>query len=121
MLPAVGQAALGLEVRKDDFKIAEMVSTLNHPSSMAAVQAERELLRSLRGGCLVPVAALATVTGNRILLRACVLSTDGKERVSMELEGPLSDPRELGCTVARLLQRQGADKWIIEGRRPSIE
>ncbi len=61
MLPAVGQAALGIEIRQDDPETLALVQKLNHEASFAAVTAERSMLRALRGGCLAPVAALARV------------------------------------------------------------
>ncbi len=57
MLPAVGQGALGLEVRSDDRPTLELIQSLDDADSRAAVSAERAMLAALRGGCLAPVAA----------------------------------------------------------------
>ena len=57
MLPAVGQGALGLEVRSDDRPTLELIQSLDDADSLAAVSAERAMLAALRGGCLAPVAA----------------------------------------------------------------
>jgi hydroxymethylbilane synthase len=61
MLPAVGQGALGLEVREDDQEMLDLLEPLNHPPTQVAVTAERAFLARLEGGCLVPVAALGRV------------------------------------------------------------
>ncbi len=116
ILPAVGQAALGLETRNDDPRVIEFVSKLNDEPSYAAVVAERTMLRELRGGCLAPVAALATVDGERLRLRASVFSLDGLTKLEADLEGPRTDPEELGKTAARLLQKQGASDLIASAR-----
>jgi len=69
MLPAVGQGAVGLEIRSDDAVTAELCRPLNHPNTFAAVQAERAFLRAMGGGCQSPVAAYARVVGHQLHLR----------------------------------------------------
>ncbi len=69
MLPAVGQGAVGLEIRSDDPVTAELCLPLNHLNTFAAVQAERSFLRAMGGGCQSPVAAYARVVGHQLHLR----------------------------------------------------
>ena len=52
MLPCVGQAAIGLEIRADDERLQEICSGLNHPATWHSVLAERSFLRAMGGGCL---------------------------------------------------------------------
>ena len=61
MLPAVGQGALGLEMRVADHDLRELVAFLDDPPTRLAVTAERAFLARLEGGCVVPVAALGRV------------------------------------------------------------
>src|ERR671927_390952 len=68
MISAVGQGSLGIETRADDDETNALVSRLDDPRTRAAVVAERALLRSLGGGCQVPIAAHATVEGGRLKL-----------------------------------------------------
>src|SRR5690606_9195512 len=70
MLPAVGQGALAVEMRADDAEIAALVAGLEHPETRDAVRAERALLARLEGGCQIPLAAHATVEGDRLRLEA---------------------------------------------------
>ena len=65
MLPAVGQGALALEVRSDDRRTRQLVQSLDHAASHAAVAAERAMLAALRGGCLAPVAAWGRLDQDR--------------------------------------------------------
>ena len=88
MLPAPGQGALGIEVRSNDDAVAA-VSLLDHPPTRAAITAERQLLASLHGGCLAPIAALAVATQAHLTLDAIVLSQDGTERLDEHHELPL--------------------------------
>ena len=70
MLPCVGQGALGIESRAGDDRIAAICQRLNHPETFFAVTAERAFLKALGGGCQSPVGAHATVSGDRVTLRA---------------------------------------------------
>ncbi|MFN6129934.1 MAG: hydroxymethylbilane synthase [Planctomycetota bacterium] len=84
MLPAVGQAALGLETRTEDPRTIDAVSGLDHPPTHLAVDCERSVLRSLRAGCLAPVAAHAQFSENVFRMRCVVYSNDYKRWVSAE-------------------------------------
>ena len=126
MLPAVGQAALGLETRSDDTQTIEAVSQLDHPASHAAVVAERSLLRSMRAGCLAPLACNAVVYDQSIQLIARVFSPDGKKRIEVNHSAnhalnshELLHKKELylfadqlGREAASLLAEQGARELI---------
>lgn len=116
MLPAVGQGALGLEIRDDDEATTNSISALNDPSSMRAVLAERSLLRSLRGGCLAPVGAWARPDKDRLLLDGVVLSADGKQRITASSTSSQEQCEELGIRTANELLAQGADDLLQESR-----
>ncbi len=61
-LPAVGQGALGLETRADDAETIARVATLADEATFLSVLAERSLLATLQGGCLVPIGALGALS-----------------------------------------------------------
>ena len=103
-LPAIGQGALGWEIRTEDRRTAELLLPLNDESTFAAVRAERAMLRELRGGCSAPIAALGTVKDSILSLYGRMLSPDGKQMVETIQSAPLSDaPELLGIAVARKL------------------
>jgi hydroxymethylbilane synthase len=101
MLPCVGQAAIGLEIRADDEQAASLCRELNDESTFQCVTAERALLRALGGGCQMPLGALATLAGTKLHLRA-VSFLEGKVRRA-EARGPVNDAGGLGERVARQL------------------
>jgi hydroxymethylbilane synthase len=80
MLPAAAQGAIGIDVLEIRADIAQFVAGINDPETYDCVMAERALLAALGGNCHSPIAALAQITGDQILLRAEILSPDGKER-----------------------------------------
>jgi hydroxymethylbilane synthase len=82
MLPAPGQAAIGIECRADDNEIHSQLGRIDDHMTSAAVRAERAFARALGGTCHSPVGALAEVHESQIHLRAEILSEDGKDQVT---------------------------------------
>jgi hydroxymethylbilane synthase len=118
MLPAVGQGALGIEVRSADEELVQILSALNDADTRAAITAERALLAALRAGCLAPVGAKAEVAAGRLQLRGVVLSPDGTRRLFAQTEGEPRDALPLGRQLAENLLSQGAGE-LIAAARPS--
>ena len=121
MLPAVGQAALGLEVRADDEAVEQAVRTLNDEATEMAVLAERSMLRHLLAGCLAPVGGYATYEDGSLKLKATVLDRDGVECLFQigELSGKelsTDDAEGLGKEIAEALLSQGAEDLIRQCR-----
>ncbi len=114
MLPAIGQGALGIETRIDDKETNELVGFFDHIETSCAVRAERALLKTLEGGCQVPIAAYATVRGGSIKLSGLVASVDGKTVVKDMAEGPVQDAEKLGQALARTLLDKGAREILAE-------
>lgn len=117
ILPAVGQGALALEIRLDDSEIADLIGVLHDVPTGQGVAAERALLRSLEGGCQVPIGALAVVEGNRLTLEAAVASLDGTTLVRDAEKGTPERAEEVGITLARRLRDRGASKILEDIRR----
>ncbi len=120
MLPAVGQGALGLEIRADDDETRQWVARLDDPPSHQAVRAERALLARLRGGCLAPVGAWGRVTHDAMTLDGAVLSVDGRVRVRVQVQGRADSAAALGQEAADQLLGQGAGELIAASRRPDL-
>jgi hydroxymethylbilane synthase len=112
MLPAVGQGALAIEVRKEDQLTIEVVRTLDHKFTRAACVAERALLRVLGGGCQLPIAAHAVVREKRIRLDGLVADTEGKQVVRDRISGSLDEAAELGSRLAEQLLAKGARELL---------
>lgn len=109
MLPAVGQGALAIEMRKDDSEALKHLAALDDAATRAACTAERALLRSLGGGCQLPIAAHAVVEDNEMRLEGLVAAVSGEVVIRDSLAGRSLDARELGETLGcRLLERGAA-------------
>jgi len=106
-LPAPAQGAVGVEVRADDRKLYALVAKIDDEASSACVMAERRLLAALGGDCRSPIAALAEFKGQKICLRAEILTGDGREVQSGEIRFPPGDEAAAGDLARQLLGRAG--------------
>jgi hydroxymethylbilane synthase len=88
------------------------LAELNHAPTKTAVLAERALLHRLQGGCQVPIAAHATLTGRQVSLEGLVSSVDGKELIRDTVEGAIEDPESIGVQLAERLLARGGDKIL---------
>ena len=118
MLPAVGQGVVAVECLESDFQTRSMLASIDHHATRCYAEAEREVLWLLNGHCNAPLAALAErQSGGGILLKACVMSLDGKKMLQSQAAGAADRPRELGRKVGLHLLDQGAAK-LIDASRP---
>ena len=113
MLPAVGQGALGIETRAGDETTIAAVSKLDHKFTRLACTAERALLRSLGGGCQLPIAAYAVVREKRIRLDGLVADPQGRRIVRDRISGGLEEAELLGTELGERLLEQGARELLI--------
>ncbi len=116
MLPAVGQGALGIEVRADDAPAREALASLDHPATHAAVNAERAMLALLHGGCMAPIAAWGRIEGEQLVLTGRVLDPVGTRKLEATQAGTVEEAESLGRSVATVLLAQGAAALIAEAR-----
>ncbi len=113
MLPAVGQGAVGIELRSDDKELLDSLNFLAHRDTFVAVTAERAFLLTLEGGCQVPIAGHCKVDGDNITLTGLVASVDGKEVLKKTETGLAKDAETVGRNLAQELLDMGA-KAILE-------
>jgi len=111
-LPAIGQGALGLELRTDDEKVRERLDFLNHEDTATPVRAERALLMTLEGGCQVPIGGFGRLEGRDIILEGLVAELDGSRVIRHRITGEREHPEELGRALAERLLGSGADRIL---------
>jgi hydroxymethylbilane synthase len=114
VLPAVGQGALAAATLHDHPLRGLVRRVLNHGPTERSVLAERAMLRTLEGGCRVPVGAISAVRGTVVRLRGVVVSPDGALAYRGEAEG--EEPEEVGERLALDLLEQGAAAVLEEIR-----
>jgi hydroxymethylbilane synthase len=112
MLPAVGQGALGLQVRATDTELAGLCARLNHATSAAEVAAERSYLRALGGGCRLPIAAFGLLEGPRLSLEGLVAAPNGTEVVRDKVWGAIDEAEDMGKRLAAMIMEKGGKKLL---------
>lgn len=113
ILPAPGQGALAIQSREDD-ELASLVAALDHPPTRSATTAERAVLASLGGGCMLPIATYARHEGGVLVVEAAVTSDDGTRQVRARASGEPSEAASLGAAVATRLADLGAMELLQE-------
>ncbi len=113
-IPAVGQGALGIEIRADRTDLMEVLAPLNHIDTQLCVEAERGFSRALAGSCTVPLGAYALRDGDNINMTGFVASVDGKQILRETITGLAGNADAVGRALAAKLVARGADKILAE-------
>ncbi len=114
MLPAVGQGAIGVEMREGDETVERLLAPLNDRATEIRVTAERAFLAELDGSCHTPIAGLAQLEGNRLNFRGMILTPDGGEWHETAREGGLGDGMAMGTDAATELRRLAGPHFFGE-------
>jgi hydroxymethylbilane synthase len=111
MIPAMGQAALGIEVI-DDPKVLEIVSVLQDEEALIETTVERDFVEVLQGGCQVPIGVNAKLKDGELVVRCIVGMPDGTELIKEKLLGSKNDYKSLGKELADIMVTKGAVKLL---------
>lgn len=113
-LPAIGQGALGIEIREADKRIKDIIRDLDDPNTATAIRAERAFLTRLGGSCQVPIAGFAEVKGAEIFFEGMVASLDGARMIRDRVSAQPKDAHKLGVRLAEQLMAEGAAEILDE-------
>lgn len=113
-LHAVGQGALGIECRADDVEIISLLKTIEHPETRDRCYAERAFLRSLEGGCQVPIGVNTRIENGKLTLTGMVASLDGQRLIKDSITGAAENAEQIGIELAHRLRQQGAQEILDE-------
>jgi len=118
MIPAVAQGFLGIEARKDDKKINDILQKINHQESYIRASAERAFLKYLEGGCQVPLGAYCEIKDNKISITGFISDLEGKrffkEQIEEDFKNSVNQAVELGINLAEKLLNLGGKQILQE-------
>lgn len=120
MLPAVGQGAMAIEMREEDTDLREVLRVFDDKETRLCITAERAFLRSLEGGCQVPIGANAALKSGEIHLEGMVGSLNGTVNWREKISGAPENARDLGERLAQALIDKGANE-LLEKTREKVE
>jgi len=114
MLPAVGQGVLAIECRVADDELRRLLAPLHDPGSAACAAAERAMLAALDGSCRTPIAGLAELEGDRLVLEGLLLKPDGSAEIRARRAGDVGDARHLGTELGGELRRRAGSGFGLD-------
>jgi len=114
--PAVGQGSIAIE---SSHKVAEekrkaIRQITNHPHTEYCLLTERSFLRTLQGGCSIPVFGLATLKGDTVSMTGGVISLDGTNMIRESIKGSKEQAEQLGRQLAEQILQLGGDKILAD-------
>lgn len=123
VVPAVGQGALAVEYLEANRDLYRFLDALEDRETVLAVTAERAVMRTLHGGCRLPLGGYARFEGQSLVLDACVFSEDGAQAVRARGASDCTNANgawDLGCRVANEMLVNGADKVLAATSRATV-
>jgi hydroxymethylbilane synthase len=112
-LPAVGQGAIGIEIRSDDAEARALVAKINDADTATALAAERAVLAVLDGSCRTPIGGHARVSDGVVRFRGIIAKPDGSAAFEVLREGRSDQAAELGADAGRELKARGGDDFFV--------
>ncbi|MCB9209201.1 MAG: hydroxymethylbilane synthase [Ignavibacteriales bacterium] len=112
MLPAVGQGALGIEIKSTNNFAEQVIKSIHDENTFAAATAERAFLKKLEGGCQIPIGAFAEVRKNGLYLTGLVATVEGDITLRKTLRGSKKEAEKLGKQLAIDMIKAGAKKIL---------
>ncbi|MBN2167424.1 MAG: hydroxymethylbilane synthase [Marinilabiliaceae bacterium] len=106
-IPAPGQGAIAIEIRKNDTKIKDFIAPLHCTDSFFKVTAERSFLNELEGGCQIPIGSIAQIDGDILKLTGLVAMIDGSNEIIETIIGNVNEAENLGRELARRVASKG--------------
>jgi hydroxymethylbilane synthase len=113
-LPAVGQGAVGIEIRENDQEILDLIAPLIDTETSYRITCERAMNARLEGGCSVPIAGFSTIEDDQITLTGLVGNVDTGVILKEHVSGSINESEQLGIALADKLISLGA-KDILKG------
>ncbi|MBP7729843.1 MAG: hydroxymethylbilane synthase [Alphaproteobacteria bacterium] len=105
-LPAVAQGAIGIQCRKNDNEVRELLKPLNHHPTFQAVTAERAFMQALNGSCRMPIAAFGYLEGETLFLKGLTCHPQGDHRRMVSHKGLAIHAETIGREAAYMIQEK---------------
>jgi hydroxymethylbilane synthase len=116
MIPAVGQGVIAIETRINDSQIASVVKSINHEETMQVVIAERAFLKSMDGGCQIPLGCYSVIQGETFSFTGFVADLKGVRSIRLTLTSELNNVENIAIEVSQQMKAKGAMEILEEIR-----
>lgn len=117
MVPAVSQGAIGIEIRENDEDIATIINGINHEETMLVTTAERAFLKSMEGGCQIPIGCFSIITDDNFDFIGLVADLKGEISIRVTSSGKLENAEAIALDVSKQMIAKGATEILEEIRK----
>lgn len=116
MVPAVSQGAIGIEIRENDDAVEAVMKNINHEETMLVTTAERAFLKSMEGGCQIPIGCYSTIEGSTYTITGLVADLKGEKVIRITQSGAFDEAVKIALEVSKKMIAKGASE-ILENIR----
>lgn len=117
MVPAVSQGAIGIEIRENDEDIANIINGINHEETMLVTTAERAFLKSMEGGCQIPIGCFSIISDDNFNFTGLVADLKGEISIKVNSSGKLENAEAIALDVSKQMIAKGATEILEEIRK----
>lgn len=117
MIPAPAQGAIMVATLENNTELREICTQINHQETEICTTLERKFLNLLEGGCTAPIGALAYIKDETIHFKGILLSKDGKKKIEVAKEGPISKANDIAEFSANYIIEKGGKSLIDTTQR----
>ena len=111
-IPAIGQGAIGIEIKKSNETLNKFINKLNDEHTSICVNAEREISKFFNASCNTPIAAYAETNNNNIYITSMIGNIEGSKKIYSNKEGLLNNAQKIGYSLAIDLEKKGARDFL---------
>jgi len=115
-VPAVGQGAIAIMTRKNDEYHYKLSQLINHHQTYTEILCERNYLKTVQGGCQLPVFGYARIFMENINLLAGIASVDGKLLIKNQSSDNIEKAKELGIYLGNKILNEGGKELIYANK-----
>ncbi len=120
MIPACGQGAIAIEIKDNDPEIENIISAINDRVTLITTNAERAFLKTLEGGCQIPVGSHSKIEGDTFTITGFISSIDGLNFMKETAQGKIDDAEQLSIEIAKKIYIRGGKQILDQVRTENI-
>ena len=113
-VPASGQGAIGIEIRKDFDEIKQLVAPINDKDTFTCVSAERRVALELDASCDLPIGIFASVSGDNFSLQVFISDGDGEKIIRESISGSYKNISEITKQLLATLRKRGSKEILLQ-------
>jgi hydroxymethylbilane synthase len=121
IVPAVSQGIIGIEIRDNDPEVEAIMNGINDFDTMNIANAERAFLKSMEGGCQIPIGCYTEVNEQEITFTGFVSDLKGEKTIKVTKKGNLAQAKEIALSVSAQMIAEGASEILEEIRNNPLD